>query len=161
MRLADTGEERNFVWILNNRIYSSKVLHVNYTTYDVRWGQDSMNPRLHCDVMVLSWDEEHPFWYARVLGVFHVQVLHVGPDARNRSVQHMEFLWVHWFGVEPWYKWGSRGARLPKISFVPDSDELAFGFLDPSLVLWIWMKQTTGLTTMSSCTFQLSVNYFY
>ena len=130
-----SGEERNSVRIINNRIYSSKVLRVNYTTYDIRRDQDSMNPRTSCDVMVLSQDEEHPFWYARVLGVFHAQVLHVGPAALNRSVQHMEFLWVRWFGIEPQYEWGHHTARLPKIGFVPDVDESAFGFLDPSLVL--------------------------
>lgn len=97
-----------------------------------------MNPRTHCDVMVLSRDttpNAHPFWYARVLGVFHAKVLHTGPKARNRSVQRMEFLWVRWFGDEPKYESGSSHARLPKIGFVPESDPSAFGFLDPSLVL--------------------------
>ena len=77
----------------------------------------------------------HPYWYARVLGVFHVKVMHLGPEAQNRSVQHMEFLWVRWFGVEPSYRWGFKAARLPKIGFVPDTDSSAFGFLDPSLVI--------------------------
>jgi len=35
-----------------------------------------------------------PFWYARVLGVFHIQVLHTGPAVTGQSVQHLEFLWV-------------------------------------------------------------------
>ena len=97
-----------------------------------------MNPRTHCDVMVLSPETEagaHPYWYARVLGVFHAKVLHTGPAAKNRSVQHMEFLWVRWFGIEPDYISGRQTARLPKIGFVPDTDDNAFGFLDPSLVL--------------------------
>jgi hypothetical protein len=88
--------------------------------------------------MVLSPEtgcQAHPFWYARVLGVFHARILHTGPLATNRSIQHMEFLWVRWFGVVPRYRYGHRAARLPKIGFVPDSDPLAFGFLDPSLVL--------------------------
>jgi hypothetical protein len=126
------------VRIINNQIYSSKVLRVNYTTYDIRRDQDSMNPRTHCDVMTVSpetAEEAHPFWYACILGVFHAKVLHMGVAAENHSVQHMEFLWVRWFGVEPGYKSGSRAARLPKIGFIPDSDESAFGFLDPSLVL--------------------------
>lgn len=101
-----------------------------------------MNPRTHCDVMVLSQETEpnaHPFWYARVLGVFHTKVIHMGPESRNRSVQHMEFLWVRWFGLEPNYCSGSLKARLPKIGFIPHSEDAsdpsAFGFLDPSLVL--------------------------
>lgn len=77
----------------------------------------------------------HPFWYARVLGVFHIRVLHVGPAATNRSIQHMEFLWVRWFGTETGHRHGFKVARLPKIGFVDETDDLAFGFLDPSLVL--------------------------
>jgi hypothetical protein len=61
--------------------------------------------------------------------------MHSGIEARNRSVQHMEFLWVRWFGVEPGYRWGFKAARLPKIGFLPDTDDGAFGFLDPSLVI--------------------------
>lgn len=106
-----------------------------------------MNPRTNCDVMVLSPETEpnaHPFWYARVLGVFYAKVIHTGPQSRNRSVQRMEFLWVRWFGVVPNHQSGSPYARLPKIGFIPDlesedeDDEdkpSAFGFLDPSLVL--------------------------
>jgi hypothetical protein len=77
----------------------------------------------------------HPFWYARVLGVFHVQLYHIGPSAKNRSKQSMEFLWVRWFGIVPGYRFGPKIARLPKIGFISDTDESAFGFLDPSLVV--------------------------
>jgi hypothetical protein len=97
-----------------------------------------MNPRTHCDVMVLSREDganAHPYWYARVLGIFHARVLHTGPQAANRALQHMEFLWVRWFGTEPDYQAGLKVARLPKIGFLPDSDPDAFGFLDPSLVI--------------------------
>jgi hypothetical protein len=126
------------VRIVGDHIYSAKVFRVNYTTYDLRRDQDSMNPRTHCDVMVVSPEKgpkAHRFWYARVLGVFHTKVLHTGAQSNNRSVQHIEFLWVRWFGIEPGYRSGSSCARLPKIGFVPGSDESAFGFLDPSLVL--------------------------
>lgn len=114
------------------------MLRVNYTTYDVRRDQDSMNPRTNCNVMVLSRETEpgaHPYWYAQVLGVFHAQVLHTGRAAKNRSIQHMEFLWVRWFGMVPDHRYGLRIARLPKIGFIPDTDSLSFGFIDPSIVL--------------------------
>jgi hypothetical protein len=52
----------------------------------------------------------HPFWYARVLGIFHLEVLHTGTDSQNGSVQHMEFLWVRWFGTEPDYRSGFKAA---------------------------------------------------
>jgi hypothetical protein len=110
-------------------------MRVNYTTYDVRRDQDSLNPRTHSDVMVLSQEETHPYWYARILGVFHARVLHTGSRAVNRSLQHIEFLWVRWFGTEPHYKAGFHVARLPMIGFIPDTDPQAFGFLDPSYVI--------------------------
>ena len=47
----------------------------------------------------------------------------------------MEVLWVRWLGVVPGYKWGFSQARLPKVGFVPDNNDNAFGFLDPSLVI--------------------------
>lgn len=77
----------------------------------------------------------HRFWYARVLGVFHAQVVHCGPAAINRSTQRVEFLWVRWFGIDVDHRYGLKAARLPKVGFVPDTDPLAFGFLDPSLVV--------------------------
>jgi hypothetical protein len=107
-------------------------------TYNMQRDQDSMNPRTSCDVMVLSPEKgpkQHPFWYARVLGVFHAKVLHTGPQSHNWSIQHLEVLWVCWFGLEPGYCVGSSKAHLPKIGFVPVEDPNAFGFLDLSLVL--------------------------
>jgi hypothetical protein len=133
-----SDDDRNSVHILNNRIYSAKTLRVNFTTYDVRRGQDVLNPRVQSDIMVLSRDSTpgaHPYWYARILGIFHAQVLHTGPAATNRSVQHMEFLWVRWYGEVPGHQWGFRSARLFKVGFIPDTDGSAFGFLDPSFVL--------------------------
>lgn len=104
----------------------------------MRRNQDSINPWTHSDVMVVSPETSahaHPFWYARVLGIFHAQVCHTGPEAHSHSVQNMEFLWVQWYGTEPGYRWGFKRAHLPKIRFVPVDDEGAFSFLDPSLVL--------------------------
>ena len=98
-----------------------------------------MNPHTHCDVMVLSSEtgaSAHPYWYARILGIFHAKVLHMGPAAKNHSVQHMEFLWVQWFGMEPDYVSGAHVACFPKVGFVPNTDNGAFGFLDSSLVIY-------------------------
>jgi hypothetical protein len=64
-------------------------------------------------MMVLSPEtgpSTHPYWYAQVLGVFHAQVLHTGPSATNWSVQHMEFLWVRWFGIDPVHHYGHKVA---------------------------------------------------
>ena len=83
------------VQILNNCIYSCQVLCINYTTYDCHWDQDMINPQTNCNVMVHSCEVEpntQPFWYARILGIFSTEVLHVGAASWNLSKQHMEFL---------------------------------------------------------------------
>ena len=88
--------------------------------------------------MVLSREEgpsAHPFWYVQVLRAFLIPVVHVALDARNHSPQTMEVLWVCWLGIELGYRWGFKVARLPKIGFVPETDENPFGFLDLSLVI--------------------------
>jgi hypothetical protein len=90
--------------------------------------------------MVMSCEtgpNSHPFWYACVLGVFHVHVLHTGPAAMNQSVQCIVFLWVHCYGTEPGYRYSFKVAWLPKIGFIDNMDDLAFSFkfLDPSLML--------------------------
>ena len=41
-----TDDEQATVIFKDNRIYSHKVLRVNYTTYDVHQAQDSINPML-------------------------------------------------------------------------------------------------------------------
>lgn len=131
-------DQRNTVRIVQQTIFPVQTLRINFTTYDCRRDTDTINPRSHPNVMVLSPEtapNAHPFWYARVLGIFHVEVVHTGSESRNGSAQHMEFLWVRWYGTEPGYRSGFKAARLPKIGFVPDTDDYAFGFLDPSLVL--------------------------
>ena len=80
-------------------------------------------------------DDTHPYWYAQVLGIYHTNVSTSHPAATKHSAQPMQFLWVRWLGTEPGYRSGSRVARLPKVGFVEVTDEDAFGFLDPDLVI--------------------------
>ena len=138
-----TPSERRSVIIDNNIIYRHKVLRVNYTTYDMRRAQDSLNPRVpgHADIMVLSPENEeenndpHPYWYARIIGIFHANVRHIGPDSKSREPVQMNFLFVRWFGrdSDPQPGWKSR--RLIRLGFVPGNDGSAFGFLDPNQVI--------------------------
>ncbi len=79
--------------------------------------------------------DAHPYWYAQVLGIYHADVQHVGPRSSGFRPHLMHFLWVRWLGDEPGWKSGRRQARLPKIGFVPDTDDYAFGFLDPAMVI--------------------------
>ncbi|RDB29364.1 hypothetical protein Hypma_014985 [Hypsizygus marmoreus] len=131
-----TREEQVRVLFVGNRIYRHKVLRVNFTTYDVRRGQDSMNPRNHADVMILTRDEDatHPFEYARIIGVFHTDVVLTAPGA-NRAPASLEFLFVRWFRLDPTHRAGFKRKRLPRLEFHPSTDEGAFGFLNPDEVI--------------------------
>jgi hypothetical protein len=135
-----TPEDRNHIHLTGSFFTSLQTLRVNYTTYDVRRDQDTINPQNHADIMVLSSESEegaHPYWYARVLGIYRATVFSTHPNASTAvsGPLEMEFLWVRWFGVEPGYRYGPGSARLPKIGFVDESDPFAFGFLDPAQVI--------------------------
>ena len=131
--------ERNMVHILGNKLFEVSTMTVNYTSYDIRRDYDLVNPRSHPDIMVFSPDSEtndtSPFWYARVLKIFHAYVWTSHPDVRDHSTHSMNILWVRWFGSEPGYNWGFGRARLPKIGFVEWNDPFAFTFLDPAHVV--------------------------
>ncbi|PSS31922.1 hypothetical protein PHLCEN_2v2303 [Hermanssonia centrifuga] len=133
-----TDAERRALIFVDNRIYQHKVIRINYTTYDLRRAQDSLNPRTHADVMVASQEDQgarnsHPYWYARIVGIFHAYVQHVGSSSKSEEPRRLDFLWVRWFGRDLTTPGGFRTRRLHRIGFV-DIDELAFGFLDPDLI---------------------------
>ena len=127
--------------IAGNTIYRCKTLHINYTTYDVRWDGDTINPQTYPDIMVQSPEtgpQAEPYWYARVISIFYALVSSSHPEvhAEDKSLRWMNFLWVRWFGMEPGpYRHGFRRACLPKIGFVPSEDKHAFTFLDPAQVI--------------------------
>lgn len=129
--------------IVGERLYTHKVLRVNYTTYDVRRDEDTLNPRTHPDFMVLAHEEEdeesaHPFWYGCIISIFHAEVRHVGPRSKNSSKIHrMELLWVRWFGRDIEHPGGWRFKRPHRLGFLDASepDSGAFGFLDPAEVI--------------------------
>ncbi|KAJ8508258.1 hypothetical protein ONZ45_g9450 [Pleurotus djamor] len=138
MDLPYTASDRNSIQLVDNTIFSVKTCRINYTTYDVRRDYDIINPRTqHRDVMVYApTGDPQTYWYARVLGIFHTQVVRL--DTPHERPLKMEFLWVRWFGTIPGHRFGSQLAKLPKIGFVPeleDEENYAFGFLDPALVI--------------------------
>jgi len=89
--------------------------------------------------MVLAHEDEsenpHPYWYARIIGIFHVMVRHTGPESRSTMPQRVEFLWVRWLGRDLSSPSGWAAKRLPRIGFLDRDDSSAFGFLDPALVI--------------------------
>jgi len=99
-------------------MYSVQTCHLYYTTYDVQRQTDTVNPRTCADVMVHAPapdNEDHePYWYARVLGIYHGKVSTSHPDAINGTeVQCMEFLWVRWLEAEPGHRHSFPHAVLP------------------------------------------------
>ena len=85
--------DQDDIQFVNNRLYQHKTLCINYTTYDLRRQQDSLNPRTHPDIMLLSHEEPneeidaHPYWYARVVRIFHVNIIHKGPKSTLPETQ--------------------------------------------------------------------------
>jgi hypothetical protein len=138
-----TPSDRSTVIIEGNTIFQHKVLRVNYTTYDMRRERDSVHPSVmgHGDVMVLSPENEdenddpHPYWYARVLGIYHANVRHIGSKSKSYEPKQMDFLFVRWFGRDSDPRPGWKAKRLIRLGFVPGNDGSAFGFLDPSQVI--------------------------
>jgi hypothetical protein len=115
--------------------YDSQFAQVHYTTYDLRREYDTVNPRTHPDIMVLSGETkpQHPYWYARVLGIYHMEV---GLNTDGVMKMHeIEVLYVRWLAPLIDHHSGMNYARLPKVAFVDESDRDAFGFLDPNQVI--------------------------
>lgn len=130
-----THAERNAVTIQDNFLYFHKTLRINYTSYDLRRQQDVINPASKPDIMVLSCEDgedTHPFWYARVVKIFHVFVHHHGSAPKR-----MDVLWVRWFGLDADVPGGWSKKCLHGISFMPwdEPGPGPFGFLDPAQVI--------------------------
>lgn len=122
----------------NDRIYGHHLMRINYTAYDVRRAQDSINPSTdHRDIMLLSdapSSTAHPFCYARVLGIFHANAIYNGPGLKDHQPRRLEFLWVRWFEVLEGHR-EQNAWKLDVVRFVPMDEDDAFGFVDPADVL--------------------------
>ncbi|KAF9521814.1 hypothetical protein CPB83DRAFT_943415 [Crepidotus variabilis] len=85
----------------------------------MRQDQDSINVRNHANLMfLLGMDLDHPFEYARVLGIFHVDVgvFREGNEMPLRK----EVLWVRRYRRDRSYRAGFARKRLHRLSFIPD-----------------------------------------
>lgn len=76
----------------------------------------------------------HPFCYARVLGIFHANVVYNGPGLTDYQPRRLEFLWVRWFEVIESHQ-EQNAYTLDVLRFVPMNEDEAFGFIDPADVL--------------------------
>lgn len=136
-----TAQELADVTIVRDRLYTHKIVCVNYTTYDTQLDQDTLNTRTHPDLMVLAHEDDdgdwpHPYWYGRVLGIFHAEVRHMGRRSKTNGVpQRMEFLWVRWFGRDMSHVGSWQRKRPVRVGFLHYTAAGAFGFLDPAEVI--------------------------
>lgn len=90
--------------------------------------------------MVLSHEDErsHPYWYARVVHIFHVLVqARENVYSRFSPPVRMDVLFVRWFGRDPNYPSGWSQKRLHRLQLFNCDDSYgdAFGFIDPSNVI--------------------------
>jgi hypothetical protein len=136
----DARNECDHVFIRNNTMYRHHLAQFNYTTYDVRRRQDVVNPNTsRHNVMVLAQPDSDsagdcPFWYARILGIYHVNVVYTGPGMLDHRPRRLEFLWVRWYSPSAaMHRWDA--CRLDCVQFPPMAAENAFEFLDPKFVL--------------------------
>jgi len=124
------------VVLKDERIYRHNLFCINYTTYDVRRAQETVNPRTdHRDVMLLSHQPSaHPFCYACVLGIYHTNAIYIGPGLRDYQSRRIEFLWVRWFEVLN-RSVGWDHTTVDSVKFPPMAEVDAFDFIDPADVL--------------------------
>lgn len=132
------------ILIHSDRIYHHNILHINYTSYDVRQETDIINPKTsRRDVMCLRDTQEreveegsvvdvHRFMHARVLGVYHVNVVYRGRGAADLRKHRFDFLWVRWYlfcEEQP------ASNSFDRMTLGKVSDSTSIGFLDPADVL--------------------------
>jgi hypothetical protein len=129
-----SDEARSRLVFKHNRIHEHPAVRLNFTTYDVRRDQDYVNWKTsHRDVMVQAAENErisqaHPFWYARVVRVFHVDFIRT--EEFIPRPERMDILWVRWFKRDTAIRSGWKSRRLDRVSFETGPD--ALGFLDPA-----------------------------
>lgn len=121
-----------------NRIYRHQLARFNHTTYDVRRGQDIIHPNTsHCNIMLIAANTDagvepvHRFLYARVLGIYHANVIYKGPQSMDNRPLRMEFLWVRWY---TWIQ-SHNNLQFDRLTFPPMANKNSFGFVDPAAVL--------------------------
>ena len=150
LETAEAGRDAEQLYFHSDRIYDHNILHINFTSYDVRRETDIVNPKTsRRDVMCLRRldDEEQPedseatpqplpqqhqFLHARVLRIFHTNVIYRGRGSSDLRRRRFDFLLVRWFEFAE-----SSPAlnRLDRLILSPVGGEHSIGFLDPADVL--------------------------
>ena len=129
---AFTTRDRDGLYIAKDRLEQRYGMNVYHTTYDLRRGKDRVNMKNRSHIMILSQDGIHPYAYARVLGIYGLDVLH-GPTMPDEV--RMDVLWVRWFRLDQTHRAGWKAKRVYRLEFVPALEDGAFGFLDPDDII--------------------------
>ncbi len=45
-------------------------------------------------------ETKFPYWFRQIVGIFHAMVVYTSPSSCSIKPQHMEFLFVQWFGYD-------------------------------------------------------------
>ncbi|KAF8057993.1 hypothetical protein FPV67DRAFT_1429294 [Lyophyllum atratum] len=139
---SGAAEDWELVAFHSDRIYGHATMRVNFTGYDIRRGDDVINARSHkSNIMVLNPDfdsearssDAHPFWYAKVLGIYHANVIYIGSGNGDYRPRRIEFIWVRWYDLRRAGGWDSR--QLDQLEFSTVTDEFSYDFVDPGDVL--------------------------
>jgi hypothetical protein len=84
-------------------------------------------------------DEEdaHPYWYAQVIGIYHVYINYRKGGVYTFKDRRFDFLWIRWYGRDTEYRSGFQAKRLPRLGFIDteDQNQPSFGFLNPDNVV--------------------------
>ncbi|KIK14840.1 hypothetical protein PISMIDRAFT_75455, partial [Pisolithus microcarpus 441] len=80
--------------------------------------------------------KKHPFCYACVLGIYHANVIYIGPGTRDYQSRRQNFLWVCWFELLPDQHSGWQHTALDRARFVSMDRADTFSFVDPADMLW-------------------------
>lgn len=113
-------------------------MRINYTTYDNRRDSDMINIDRHTSVMYLANDEDldaHPYGYADVVGILHIEVEDIRPGSTNRRRQRVEVLWVRWYQLLDERPSGFAAKRMYELGVLSAKDPLSHGFMAPGDVL--------------------------
>ncbi|QRV90230.1 hypothetical protein RhiJN_18248 [Ceratobasidium sp. AG-Ba] len=122
------------------RMYRHRTLRINYTTYDVHRDQDVLNPSTSNCFVVLPAEvgpdlDDHPFVYAKVLGVYHAKV----SCGNGNLPRRMDFVHVRWLYYDYKRPGGWETNRLDRLSYIKcDSDQDiadSFDFVDPKNII--------------------------
>jgi hypothetical protein len=118
-------------------MYSHKTIHINFTSYDVLRQQEVLNPNTPRRFIMLPTEitqdshSDHPFLYAKILGIYHAKVVY-----RGSSPRRMEFIHVRWLYYDYEHPGGWDSCRLDRLSYETchtDEDiRDSFDFVDPA-----------------------------